>query len=63
MRAMPKTVAAIRNGTIAAMLWYRGSVIERKSERLFASSCGSATSARPGDRTKRKSSGTPSQIT
>ena len=46
--AMPKTVAAIRNGITAATLWYRGSVIERKSESLFARSCGSATSARPG---------------
>ena len=45
----------------AATLWYRGSVIERKSESPFASSCGSATAARPGDSTKRKRSGSPSQ--
>ena len=58
---MPKTVAAMRNGMTAATLWYRGSVIERKSESAFASSCGSATAASPGESRNRKSSGRPSQ--
>ena len=61
IRAIPNTVAAIRNGITAATLWYRGSVIDRKSDSPFARSCGSATSASPGESTNRKSSGSPSQ--
>ena len=45
----------------AATLWYRGSVIERKSESEFASSWGVATAASPGERKKSPRSGTVSQ--
>ena len=61
IRATPNTVAAMRKGMIAATLWYRGSVIDRKSESPFASSCGSATAASPGDSTKQEQEREPEQ--
>ena len=36
IRATPKTVAPTRNGTTASTLWYRGSVIDGKSDSMFA---------------------------